>query len=65
MKCRTSRPARSSRGASSVAGDDFVVELGLKSEGILERSEFDEPENVKIGDEVACCSKTSKATPGW
>src|SRR5579871_4044583 len=37
---------------SSVVGDDFVVELGLKSEGVLERSEFDEPENVKIGDEV-------------
>jgi small subunit ribosomal protein S1 len=37
---------------SSVVGDDFVVELGLKSEGVLERGEFDEPENVKIGDEV-------------
>src|ERR1700722_14536292 len=37
---------------SSVAGDDFVIELGLKSEGILERGEFDEPNNVKIGDEV-------------
>ena len=37
---------------SAVSGDDFVVELGLKSEGVLERSEFDEPENVKIGDEV-------------
>src|SRR5436305_4869742 len=37
---------------SSVSGDDFVVELGLKSEGVLERAEFDEPENVKIGDEV-------------
>ena len=37
---------------SSVVGDDFVVELGLKSEGILEKSEFDEPEHVKIGDEV-------------
>jgi small subunit ribosomal protein S1 len=37
---------------SSTAGDDFVVELGLKSEGVLERSEFDEPENVKVGDEV-------------
>ena len=34
------------------AGDDFVVELGLKSEGILDTSEFDEPDNVKIGDEV-------------
>src|SRR5205809_625722 len=37
---------------SGQAGDDFIVELGLKSEGILERSEFDEPENVKPGDEV-------------
>ena len=37
---------------SSTAGDDFVVELGLKSEGVLERSEFDEPDNVKVGDEV-------------
>lgn len=37
---------------SSTSGDDFVIELGLKSEGVLERAEFDEPENVKIGDEV-------------
>jgi len=37
---------------SGSAGDDFIVELGLKSEGILERAEFDEPENVKVGDEV-------------
>src|SRR3954454_21677677 len=36
----------------SVVGDDFVVELGLKSEGVLERSEFDSPDDVKIGDEV-------------
>ena len=37
---------------SGNAGDDFIVELGLKSEGILERSEFDEPDNVKVGEEV-------------
>jgi small subunit ribosomal protein S1 len=37
---------------TSQAGDDFVIELGLKSEGILERNEFDEPDNVKMGDEV-------------
>src|SRR3982751_4379468 len=37
---------------SSIAGDDFVVELGLKSEGILERGEFDAPETVNTGDEV-------------
>ncbi|HEV7300478.1 MAG TPA: 30S ribosomal protein S1 [Tepidisphaeraceae bacterium] len=37
---------------SGMSGDDFVVELGLKSEGVLERSEFDEPENVTVGTEV-------------
>lgn len=37
---------------SGKAGDDFVVELGLKSEGILEKGEFDEPQNVKVGDIV-------------
>jgi small subunit ribosomal protein S1 len=37
---------------TSQAGDDFVIELGLKSEGILERNEFDDPDNVKMGDEV-------------
>lgn len=34
------------------AGDDFLVEVGLKSEGILDKTEFDEPENVEIGDTV-------------
>jgi small subunit ribosomal protein S1 len=38
---------------SGNAGDDFIVELGLKSEGILERSEFDDPDNVNVGDEVS------------
>src|SRR4051794_15336343 len=37
---------------SGMAGDDFIVELGLKSEGILERSEFDDPDNVTPGTEV-------------
>ena len=37
---------------SSKAGDDFIVELGLKSEGILEHAEFDDPAAVQIGDEV-------------
>ena len=34
------------------AGDGFLVEVGLKSEGVLARSEFDEPEQVQIGDTV-------------
>jgi small subunit ribosomal protein S1 len=37
---------------SGRAGDDFIVELGLKSEGILERSEFDDPDGVEVGQEV-------------
>src|SRR3954471_5534091 len=37
---------------SSVVGDDFVVELGLKSEGVLDKTEFDDPSTVKVGDEV-------------
>lgn len=37
---------------SSTVGEDFVVELGLKSEGVLDRSEFDDPTAVKIGDQV-------------
>ncbi|MCC6681092.1 MAG: 30S ribosomal protein S1 [Phycisphaeraceae bacterium] len=35
-----------------MAGDDFLIEVGLKSEGILERGEFDEPTSVEIGDVV-------------
>ena len=34
------------------AGDDFLVEVGLKSEGILDKNEFDEVESVEIGDTV-------------
>ncbi len=37
---------------SAKVGDGFVIDLGLKSQGELDRSEFDEPENVQIGDEV-------------
>ena len=34
------------------AGDDFLVEVGLKSEGILDKHEFDDPGDVEIGDTV-------------
>ena len=34
------------------AGDDWLVDVGLKSEGILDRHEFDTPEDVEIGDTV-------------
>ena len=34
------------------AGDDFLVEVGLKSEGILDRHEFDRADDVETGDTV-------------
>ena len=34
------------------AGDDYLVEVGLKSEGILDKNEFDDPSQVEIGDTV-------------
>ncbi len=34
------------------AGDDFLVEVGLKSEGILNKNEFDDASSVEIGDSV-------------
>ena len=34
------------------AGDGFLVEIGFKSEGVLSRHEFDEPESVEVGDTV-------------
>lgn len=49
---------------SSRAGEDFVVELGLKSEGILDRTEFDEPENVQIGDEVRVLLEDAEGDSG-
>jgi small subunit ribosomal protein S1 len=37
---------------SGLSGDDFIVELGVKFEGVLERSEFDDPAAVKAGESV-------------
>jgi small subunit ribosomal protein S1 len=34
------------------AGDDFLVDVGLKSEGILDKNEFDDASEVEIGDAV-------------
>jgi len=35
-----------------MAGDDFLVDMGLKAEGILDKHEFDDPSSVDIGDTV-------------
>jgi len=34
------------------AGDDVVVEVGLKSEGLIPKDEFDDPSEIKIGETV-------------
>src|SRR6185369_14098263 len=34
------------------AGDDVVVEVGLKSEGLIPREEFDNAAELKVGDKV-------------
>jgi len=34
------------------AGDDYVVEVGLKSEGLIHKSEFDEVDDVSVGDTI-------------
>src|SRR5512140_1635811 len=33
-------------------GNDVIVEVGLKSEGIVEASEFDDPEQIEIGKSI-------------
>ena len=35
-----------------MAGDDFLVDVGLKSEGILDKHEFENPADVEVGDTV-------------
>ena len=34
------------------AGDDVVIEVGLKSEGLVNKGEFDNYDDLEIGDEV-------------
>jgi len=35
-----------------LVGDDVIIDVGLKSEGVLPLNEFDEPDSVDRGDEV-------------
>ena len=37
----------------NVIGNDVLVEVGLKSEGVVDIQEFDDPSEIKPGDEVA------------
>lgn len=46
------------------AGDDFLVDVGLKSEGILDKNEFDDPADVEIGDAVDVLLETVEGEGG-
>ncbi|MEN6308072.1 MAG: 30S ribosomal protein S1 [Anaerohalosphaeraceae bacterium] len=35
-----------------MAGNDVVIELGLKSEGLIETTEFDSPDEIVVGKEI-------------
>jgi len=35
-----------------MAGDDVVVDVGLKSEGLIHKDEFDNPDDMRIGNEI-------------
>jgi len=47
-----------------MAGDDFLVDVGLKSEGILDKNEFDNPADVEIGDTVDVLLETVEGDSG-
>jgi len=46
------------------AGDDYVVEVGLKSEGLIHKSEFDDVDDVQIGDTVEVLLETVETESG-
>jgi small subunit ribosomal protein S1 len=46
------------------AGDGFLVEVGLKSEGVLDKNEFDNPNDVEIGDTVDVLLEDLEAESG-
>jgi small subunit ribosomal protein S1 len=35
-----------------MAGDSVVVDVGLKSEGLIDKGEFDDPEDMRVGKEI-------------
>ena len=46
------------------AGDGFLVDIGLKSEGVLETTEFDDASKVEIGDTVEVLLETLESETG-
>ncbi|MBN1341209.1 MAG: 30S ribosomal protein S1 [Phycisphaerae bacterium] len=48
----------------NVIGDDVVVDVGLKSEGVIGRNEFADPSAIDIGDEVQVWLETVESDSG-
>ncbi len=35
-----------------IAGDDVVIDVGLKSEGLIDKNEFEDPSELQVGQKV-------------
>ncbi len=46
------------------AGDDVVIEVGLKSEGLVPKEEWDDPASVRVGDRVKVLLETLEGEGG-
>ena len=46
------------------AGDDVVVEVGLKSEGLVAKNEFDDPAALRVGEKVKVLLETLEGEGG-
>ncbi|MEC9374593.1 MAG: 30S ribosomal protein S1, partial [Planctomycetota bacterium] len=46
------------------AGDDVVVEVGLKSEGLISKNEFDDPAALRVGEKVKVLLETLEGEGG-
>ncbi|MEZ5406086.1 MAG: S1 RNA-binding domain-containing protein [Verrucomicrobiia bacterium] len=44
---------------------EVLVDIGYKSEGAIPKSEFEEPEKIKIGDEIQVYLNALKMTKVW
>ncbi len=45
-------------------GDDVIVEVGLKSEGTIDASEFDDPSEIRIGDSIEVLLESVESDSG-
>ena len=48
----------------ALIGNDVIVELGLKSEGVVDASEFDSPDEIEVGKEIEVLLEESDGVEG-